>query len=202
MAMLRIRVDIIHDQIQDQLIAWLNKYGNRWLVVKHTPLSDNEHYHAWIDSSFKEVTLRMSFKSYIKNIQGNKDYALQKCDPARYEEYLTYMFNKKGGNKADYVASREVAYEHYEQCSQQLTDDYFTRKGVKTKNDIISFLLSSNKEYGSPDEIYDEVMATSKANGIVLSINAIREIIVYVGHNAGNRNCKLTVRQSVLKIFS
>lgn len=199
--MLRIRVDIIHDQIQDQLIAWLTKYGKRWLVVKHTPLSDNVHYHAWIESSFKEVTLRMSFKTYIKQIQGNKDYALQKCDPERYEEYLTYMFNRKNGNKADYVASQEVEYEQYAQRSQDLTDDYFTRKGVKSKNDIISFLLSSNKSYGSPIEIFDQVMEVSKANGIVLSINAIREIIVYVGYNGGDRRCKSTVVESVLKIF-
>lgn len=200
--MLRVRVDIIHDLVQDQLVKWLNKYGNRWLVVKHIPLTDNEHYHAWIESEYKEVTLRMSFKQYLTEARGNKDYAIQKCDPERYEEYLTYMFNKKNGNKADYVADKGIEWLPYQEKSEQLTQEYFEHQGKKTKNDIISFLLSKGKEYGSVDEIYDEVMATSKANGVVLSVNAIREIIVYVGYSGGDRNCKLTVRQSVLKIFA
>ena len=46
------------------------------------------------------------------------------------------------------------------------------------------------------------VMVFSKTNGIILSVNAIREIIVYVGYNGGSRECRGTVRQSVLKIFS
>lgn len=200
--MLRVRVDVIHDLVEDQLISWLTKYGKRCLVVKHTPVTDNEHYHAWIDSEYKEVTLRMSFKQYIAEARGNKDYALQKCDPERYEEYLTYMFNRKNGNKADYVCDREVDWNKYMEKSNQLTDEYFEKKGIKTKNDIITFLLATDKEYGSPVEIFDKVMEVSKANGIVLSINAIREIIVYVGYNGGDRRCKSTVVESVLKIFS
>lgn len=203
MSMLRVRVDMINDKVYDQLISWLDKYGDRYLVVKHEPVSENRHYHAWIASKFKEVTLRMSIKKYIPDLEGNKDYAIQKCDVERYEEYLTYMFNRRGGNKSTFMCHKELSdWQTYEEKSIQLTEDYYKSKGVKTKNDIINILLSSGNEYETPNDIFDEVMAISKNNSIVLSINAIREIIVYVGYNAGSRNCRGTVRQSVLKIFS
>lgn len=201
--MLRVRVDYQNEDTVQQLTKWLDKYGERYLVVKHEPISENIHYHAWIESKYKEVTLRMSFKNYVKNVSGNKDFALQKCDQERYEEYLTYMFNKKQGNRATFICHKDVDnWEEYEQKSEDLTEQYFEQKGVKTKNDIITFLLSKGKEYASPDEIFDSAMEVSKANGIVLSINAIREIIVYVGYYGGDRNCRGTVRLSVLKIFS
>lgn len=199
--MLRIRVDKINDQIEDQLVCWLKKYGDRWLVVHHETISENPHYHAWIESKYKEVTLRMSFKTYLKGIQGNKDFCLQKCDDERYEEYLTYMFNKKNGNRANMISVKDLDWEMYKARSESLTEEYFENKKVKTKNDIISLLLSNNKEYETVESIFDDVMEFSKANGVVLSINAIREIIVYVGYNGGSRECRGTVRCSVLKIF-
>lgn len=201
--MLRVRVDQVHDQIEDQILSWLKKYGNEWLMVRHETIQYNPHYHVWINSEFKEVTLRMSLKTYVKGLQGNKDYAIQKCSEERYEEFLTYLFNHKQGNKAYFVSQRGVDnWEEYRARSDSLTEDYIAQKKIVSKNDIITMLLTNGKEYESPDEIFDEVMEVSRSNNLVLSVNAIREIIIYVGYNGGNRSCRGTVRSSVLKIFS
>jgi len=197
----RIRVDEVPGFDRLALERYLEKYADQHLLVRHE-LPSNIHYHIWIDTKYADSTIRMMITSKMPYLKGNGGHSVQACDPARRDEYLQYMFNRKQGNRAYFVSEKGFPnWEEYKERAEKATEEFLTKKGSFTKNDCVEAILAEGKEY-TIDELFDRVISLTRKHKVVFSVNAIRDIIVYAGYNGGDRDCRGTVKGSVLRIFS
>jgi len=188
----------------DNVTSWLYRLSESYLLVSHTDLyGKNPHFHAWIETKYQEITIRSKIKQLDETLIGNKRYSLSKCDPTRADEYRTYLFNLKRSNIPSFVSHNNVPdWKQYQDASNALTQQYFDNKPKHySKNDCITELLRA-PTHRSFHELYWEILSLSRKHGVVFSINAIREIIIYVGHfDTSNPHLTNDTALSVLKIF-
>lgn len=196
----------IHDVVPlDHIKSWLQRYATSYLLVHHESGSERPHHHIWIATSHAEQTIR-KLPKYLKLTNGNSDFSIQKCDPIRRTEYLQYMFNLKNGNKPDFVAEVGVPdWNQYKESAALCTQEYKEKKKEKavTKMDMIDWLIANPPERGwfEEEELFDAIIKRSREVRTVFSVNAIREIIIYVGHCRGQGQLPNSVKSAVLKIF-
>lgn len=199
----RLRLDLpISDG--DKVVSWIAALSTSHLLVSHNDLyGKNPHFHAWIETKYQEITIRSKIKSLDEELIGNKRYSLSKCDPERAEEYKTYLFNLKRNNIPSFVSHNQVPHwKQYQEASSRLTDEYLTTKTNKySKNDCITDLLR-NPTHRTFHTLYWEILSLSRKHGVVFSVNAIREIIIYTAHfDTSNPHLTNDTALSVLKIF-
>jgi len=203
MLLFRLRLDLALCY-GDDVTAWLHRLSESYLLVSHTDLyGKNPHFHAWIETKYQEITIRAKIKQLDETLIGNKRYSLSKCDPERQEEYKTYLFNLKRNNIPSFVSHNNVPnWKQYQEASSKLTDEYLNTKTNKySKNDCITELLR-NPQHRTFHSLYWEILNCSRKRGVVFSVNAIREIIIYVGHfDTTNPHLTNDTALSVLKIF-
>jgi len=204
MLLFRLRLDLpLHEE--DKVISWLHRLAESYLLVSHNDLyQKNPHFHAWIETKYQEITIRSKIKQLDETLIGNKRYSLSKCDAERQEEYKTYLFNLKRNNLPSFVSHKNVPHwKQYQEASSQLTDEYLNSKTNKySKNDCITELLR-NPVHRTFHTLYWEILNLSRKHGVVFSINAIREIIIYTAHfDSSNPHLTNDSALSVLKIFN
>lgn len=207
--MFRIRVDKTGSFTEHYLEDWLKLRAIRFLVVNHRLPIENEHYHIWMESKFKPVTIRMEFPKKF-NVSGNKDFCIQDCDPIRKDEFLQYMFNRKKLNVSTFVAEQGVPdWEAYKLKADEATVEYLEAKEKSkfSKDDCINLITTKYSEElknWSADQLLSIIISESKSRKSIFSINAIRDIILYIGvlTNLGELSSdRTTYRYAVLRAF-
>lgn len=122
--MYRIRIDIVNDLNSDQLLEICDSEAH--VVVRHELPHGNPHYHAWIQTSVKENTLRQRFKRKFGFLKSS-DYSIKKCDEERTNEYVQYMFNTKHGNKWELIDTYNFdnqLLDNLKEAAQKISTDY------------------------------------------------------------------------------
>lgn len=197
----RCRVDEVKDFRMEDLERYITRYAVKHLLVRHE-LPDNVHYHFWMETANADVTIRMNITKYMPYVKGNGGHCIQTCDPERRDEYLQYLFNRKKMNRAYFVSENGIPnWEHYKTLADAATAEYVeNKKSTFSKFDCIQTLLALNVEH-DVDGIFDHVMELTKKHRVVFSANAIRDIIIAVGHHSGNRETRVYARESVLRFF-
>lgn len=195
------------------LTQWVQSFASEFLLVRHTDRNQrNEHVHAWLQCDLALPTVRLRIKKQYPALYGNKGYSLTPCDEERKDEYLTYMFNLKKGNIPYFIAENGVPnWETFREASSKLTDDYHEKtKNSYSKNDCLTDIL---QVYARRDQIfcvsgcYSLILEKSRQHGVLFSINAVRDIIMYTSHFAvgdpdGPTHTPATrLREAVLKVF-
>lgn len=202
----RLRIDMPFTD-GEKVTEWVTKFCDNFLVVSHTDMKgNNHHFHLWLVTKLVDISVRSRVRSLDQSIIGNKRYSLSPCDSARTSEYLTYMFNLKNGNIPRFISQKGLPdWETFKDASAELTLEYqSTKKQSYSKNDCITDLL---QELGSINHtvdfgvLFDKVISRSRQHGVVFSINAIREIIMYVAYCDPKERLKTDARYVVLQYF-
>jgi len=202
MTQYRSRFDHVQGFSMLDLERYLNKYATSYCLVRHEPKKDNVHYHAWFETTYADVTVRMMLTKMLPYLKGNGGHSIQDCDPLRHAEYKQYLFNRKYGNLATFVKEVNVPdWEDYQRKANEATVEYIKTKKVFSKNDCIETLLAMPKEWTSDEELFRAVMTVARQRKTVFSINAIRDIIVTVGYHNGTQETRSTMEHAVLKVF-
>jgi len=197
----RCRVDEVKDFKMEDLERYLTRYAVKHLLVRHE-LPNNVHYHFWMETEKADVTIRMNITKYMPYCKGNGGHSIQVCDTDRKDTYLQYLFNRKKQNRAFFVSESGVPnWEHYKQLADESTADYIEKKkSTFSKFDCIETLLALNVEH-NVDDMFDHIMELTKKHRVVFSANAIRDIIIAVGHHSGDQKTRAYARESVLRFF-
>lgn len=205
----RLRIDVEPEK-HEALTQWVKSFASEFLLVRHTDKNQrNEHVHGWIRTLLALPTVRLRIKKTYPECYGNKGYSLTPCDESRRDEYLTYMFNLKKGNIPYYISQEGVPqWGTYREAASTLTDEYHEKtKNSYTKDDCLTECLqiyATRNMIFTASGAYDLVLELSRKHHVLFSINAVRDIIMYVSHFApgdpdGHR--RNTVKESILKIF-
>lgn len=201
----RIRVDSVPAFSMLDLKRYIDKYATSYCLVRHEPVKPNIHYHIWMETNNADSTVRLMLTKHMPYLKGNAGHSVQMCDPLRKEEYLQYLFNRKHGNRAFFESHQGVDnWEVFQERSNLATTEYLsTKKGkVYSKNDCVEDLIAQNSHWENVETIFAGAMALARSHKVVFSINALRDIIVAVGFNAGSQDSRQHVQSTVLKIFT
>lgn len=197
----RCRVDEVKDFKMEDLERYLTRYAVKHLLVRHE-LPNNVHYHFWMETEKADVTIRMNITRYMPYCKGNGGHSIQSCEPERRAGYLQYLFNRKKQNRSYFISESGVPeWEEYKRLADEATAEYIeNKKSTFTKFDCIETLLALDIEH-NVDDLFDHVMTLTKKHKVVFSANAIRDIIIAVGHHSGDRQTRIYAREAVLRFF-
>jgi len=201
----RIRVDSVPSFSMLDLKRYIDKYATSYCLVRHEPVSPNVHYHIWLETNNADSTVRLMLTKHMPYLKGNAGHSVQMCDPLRKEEYLQYLFNRKHGNRAFFESQLGVDnWEVFQERSNIATEEYLAVKKGKqySKNDCVEDLIAINAQWTNLEDIFHTAMELARKKKTVFSINALRDIMVAVGYNAGTQGSRQHVLATVMKIFT
>lgn len=183
--MFRIRLDIVNDLNSDDLLEVCgNPITN--VIVRHELPHGNPHYHAFIETDIKDNTLRQRFKRKFPYLKST-DFSIKKCDPARVDEYVQYMFNTKKGNKwelinvSNFEEARlknliEAAKKVAEEYADSLTKPTIYQLAMEVRNRFTHKFGTSNnpvEQLGKRRELLPEGYEEFK-NHLIIAIDVCR----------------------------
>ena len=200
----RVRVDGLMDE---DIVKFLDTYSNRYLLVHHETKSENPHYHAYVETKMSQPNFSKYIKQHLK-VKGT-DYSNKLCDPARTQEFLSYLFNKKNGNVSRYVNSKNFVEPDVllaRSQAEQIELEYKKRRATNKQSqfDLVLTAIANLKEERrlvNPVNVYDELVSLCLQAKKVMRTNHIRDMIMSALAYSGEKESADYARQKVLKYF-
>lgn len=124
--MFRIRIDRILGLDSDSVIELCEPKTH--VTVLHELPKGNPHYHLYVETDVKEQALRQRFKRKFTELKST-DYSIKKCDAARVNEYIQYLFNTKHGNKWELIDTNNFDIElldNLKKAAKEISDHFET----------------------------------------------------------------------------
>lgn len=110
----RIRIDSDHLDRNMAIESWVKSYDH--VLVAHVlPGNRNRHYHIFLDAPFKS---EQSCRYNVSKMSGTSgtERSVTFCDPARKDEYIQYLFNRKHGNVWTLISTTIDTTEHQQKA--------------------------------------------------------------------------------------
>ena len=199
----RIRVD---GRLTNQILNFLKRYSDRYILVHHTTTTENPHFHAFCETAISQGNFSNKIKSEL-GVKGG-DYSNKTCDMERAIEYYSYLFNTKKGN-----LPRLVSYEGfspldiatYQANAKQVEKEYTTKmkNSKKTQFEIAQMVLDATSPYQQerPEELYPVVIQTLRDCKTMARPNHVKDIIATVMSFSKNVRANTIVKDLTLKFF-
>jgi len=190
------RIHIDAKDIDAQAIAFFKKRAEAFILVHHTPPTDNPHYHCWVKTHITQGNMSNFIKKEFGVSKG--DYSCVKCDPDRHLEYKSYLFNTKKGNVSRLISYEGVSpidVETSRETAVQIANEFESRMvSVKklTKFDIAERLSSRNYNCTDADisQLFDDVVKLLHDNRMCSATFVVRDIMTTVFHMTGSKQAK------------
>jgi len=188
------RIHIDGDKIDDQLIAFFKKRAEAFILVHHTPPTDNPHYHCWARTHITQGNMANFIKKEINVSKG--DYSCVRCNADRHLEYKSYLFNTKKGNVSRLVSFEGVSpidVKIHQETATQIANEFETRMAsVKklTKFDIAERLAQAHGPFTDLSQLYDDVVKLLHDNRMCSAAFVVRDIMCTVLHYHGTNQQK------------
>jgi len=190
------RIHIDGDNLDDKATAFFKKRSDAYILVHHTPPTENPHYHCWVKTHVTQGNMANFIKKEF-SVTGS-DYSCVKCAPDRHLEYKSYLFNTKKGNVSRLVSYEGVSpidVETARETANQIAAEFATRMAsVKklTKFDIAEKL--SDRSYGCTEadisQLFDDVVKLLHDNRMCSATFVVRDIMTTVFHMTGSKEAK------------
>lgn len=198
----RVRIDATESFSELALIQFMKDKTDAFVLVHHTPLSDNLHYHAYVQTKHTQG----NFSNYIKKILGviGSDYSNKTCLSDRRHEYLSYLFNTKKGNVSRFVCSEGVSEYDIVQARDnavRVEKEFLARVKAtkKTKFDIAEMV--SQGTWSSLEELYDIVCSSLCAQRMCCAPFVVKDVMSTAIVLSDKRKLKDEVKESVINSF-
>jgi len=200
----RVRVDGLTDDI---VTAFCKRHCSRFLIVHHTTLTENPHYHFYVETHFTQGNFSNKIKSDMK-VTGS-DYCNQQCDPDRKLEYLSYLFNTKKGNVprlVTYDGFSPLDIATYAENAKTIAEEFQTKmkQKKKTQYDVVEAVLGrmDHRQLCFHEVVYDEVISVMKTMRIMARPHHVRDMIATIMAYGDDKKANKVIKELTLKFFS
>jgi len=200
----RVRVDGLTDDI---VSAFCKRHCSRFLIVHHTTLTENPHYHFYVETHFTQGNFSNKIKSDMK-VTGS-DYCNQQCDPDRKLEYLSYLFNTKKGNVprlVTYDGFSPLDIATYAEAAKTIETEFQAKlkQKKKTQYDVVEAVLDrmDHRQLCFHEVVYDEVISVMKLMRIMARPNHVRDMIATIMAYGDDKKANKVIKELTLKFFS
>lgn len=184
----RIRIDSTDLARDMAIVNWVK--GMDHVLVQHVlPEGRNRHFHIFLDAPYKSAQSCRYNVRKISNAKGS-ELSVTECDPARRDEYIQYLFNRKHGNQWHLVSSTIDTTEHQ-------------RKALEVKEEFDSQQEASKKKTGPTQwELVAETsaLATSRIEEDKVSIAYVEQTYVEACIDVHRKHHKTFCDFSLLRI--
>jgi len=197
----RVRIDGDQD---DDLIKFFDEYTDRYVLVHHTTLTDNPHYHAYCETKYTQGNFSNKIKQVLKVTGG--DYSNKTCNDDRKNEYLSYLFNTKKGNVSRLVKFVEfsiIDIKIHQEQAMTIAKDFKAKLSASKKTQIdIALIVLERCDSPHASVIYEEVISVLKEHRMMARPNHVKDIIATVMAYSPDRRAREQIKDLTLKFFS
>lgn len=198
----RVRIDVTESYTEDALLKFMRDKTDAFVLVHHTPPTDNLHYHAYVQTKHTQG----NFSNYIKKFLGvmGSDYSNKSCVSDRRHEYLSYLFNSKKGNVSKLICSEGVSEYDIVQARNnavQIEKEFNARvkASKKTKFDIAEMV--SRESWTTLEDLYDIVCSALCAQRMCCAPFVVKDVMSTAIVLSGKSKLKDEVKESVVNSF-
>jgi len=169
-------------ELDAQAVALLKKRCDGFILVHHTPETENPHYHAYVRTTVSQGNMTNFIKKEFGLTQRN-DYSCVKCAPDRRLEYQAYLFNTKKGNIPTYISSDGVSpldIKMAQETAKQISIEFETRMKDSDKKKLTKFDIAeklSQEKFHSHGDLYDAVVKLLHMNRMCSNSFVIKDIM-------------------------